>query len=135
MLLQPLCFCSCVPSAWSIFPSRNADPSLKTLGVFPPESLTQPLQRGGRSSVSLYYLGVFLFSLTELFYSHRFMRVCIIYAYCYCPLPVLYHEFMCVLSSSVFIITSWPHPEYSVASCYLYLVFLSSKPGIVLGNQ
>lgn len=94
MLLRPLCFyCSCVPSAWSTFPSWNADPSLKTLGVFPPESLTQPPQRGGRSSTSLYYLGVFLFSLTELFYSHRFVRV--------------YYLCMLLLLSSC--IVSWVH--------------------------
>lgn len=99
------------------------------------KALTQPLQRGDRFSVSLYYLGVFLSSLPELSYSHRFMRVCIICACRYCPLPVLYHEFMCMLSSSVFIIISRPHPEYTVSSCDLYLVLLSSKPVIVLGNE
>ena len=132
-------FYSCVPSAWSTFPSSNAYPSLKTKikSVLPPENLTQLLRRGGRSSMSLYYLWMFLFSLTELFSDHQFICVCIIYAYCF-------HSYYIVSSVYVYAVlprvyqhtpSSWRQTVYLCLICILLTCLFILRPGIVLGNQ
>ena len=54
LLLCPLCL-ACLHG-------RLTHPFRCRLDIFAPESLTQPLQREARSSKSLYYPGVFLFS-------------------------------------------------------------------------
>ena len=100
LLLSPLCLV-CLHG-------RLTHPFRCRLGVFPPESLTQPLQREGRSSKSLYYPGVFLFSYWAILQSSvhvslYYPRMLLLSASCTvsCCLPLCWSSYHALILKTV----------------------------------
>lgn len=104
-------------------------------GVLPPESLTQLLQKGGRSSRSLLFMNASLLSYGVVPWSSAHLWIICI-DFC-CSLILLYHQFMCRPSHNMFIImslSSWGLTVHLRLTC-IFCLFLSSEPGMVLGNR